>query len=85
MKKKKGRNLEEMSCLYSLRNKHDIRIHSDKRIIWVLRGPASTMDLGNKSWGKIDYLASLGYRVEQVDEFPQSPKNRDERETLKIE
>lgn len=58
------KHYKEDEVLQSLKKKHDVRIIGDT--IWVLNGksknhPAAN-DLGNKSWGKIDFLVNYcGY------------------------
>jgi hypothetical protein len=44
----------------SLRKKHDIKIFEHQNKICLLFNSAKTkkFDLGNKSWGKIDYLVN---------------------------
>jgi hypothetical protein len=67
----------ELSVLQRLKKKHDIRILNNQ--IGVLRNkvvdeegnvvdnPEKHHDLGNKSWGAIDFLVSCcGYRVRYV-------------------
>lgn len=73
MARKKHR-LDEV--LQSLRLKHDCRVDSANKTIKVLNGKSKkpqfnlTNDLGNGSWGKIDYLQNVqGYRLMFVAEF----------------
>jgi hypothetical protein len=73
----KGRKLDEIECVNILSKKHDIKIHSKNREILILVGPQSTMSIGNKAWGRIDYLNNIGYRIHQVEEFPVFNKTRD--------
>jgi hypothetical protein len=60
--------------LSSLSRKHDIRIDVNVKTVEVLTGKSSDSpsnnDLGNKSWGKIDYLRNYcGYTLIFVDRF----------------
>ena len=66
----------EENVLASLRKKNDVRIDPDKKIIFVLNGLSNKArfkpqnDVGNKSWGKIDYLQKKkGYVLYRVAEF----------------
>lgn len=57
--------------LRALRNKNDCRV--DDGVIYLLSGNdhkhQKQNDLGNKSWGNIDYLIKEGYRTELTDSF----------------
>ena len=44
--------------LHSLKRKSDVLINNNSSVIQVLR-PAKHNDLGNNSWGKIDYLKNV--------------------------
>ena len=60
--------------LRALGKKHDIRINSDVKVIEVLSGKDVKYpvkhDVGNGSWGKIDYLCNYnGWRQIFVDRF----------------
>lgn len=69
---KKKHNIDEVLRKLSL--KHDVRINSDVKVIEVLTGkdpkfPAAH-DIGNGSWGKIDFLVNhCGWRQIYVDKF----------------
>lgn len=54
----KGRELSFIPVVESLRKKHDIKIFVHQKRIALLKNNSSEkkFDLGNKSWGKIDYL-----------------------------
>lgn len=63
------------SVLNVLRNKLDLIIKDNE--IYVLNGKSKnnhskrTNDLGNKSWGKIDFLTKYcGYKLYFVADFP---------------
>lgn len=61
-------NLDEV--LRSLGKKHDVRVYPNKGDIEVLNGADKTNDLGNKSWGKIDFLCNYcGYSWYKVSKF----------------
>ena len=69
---RKQHNLDEV--LISLRKKHDCRIVD--KTIFVLNGYSikpqfkKSDDLGNGSWGKIDYLKKVHkYRIVYTSEF----------------
>lgn len=62
----------ESSVLMSLSRKKDIKVDPIQRDIKILNASASSKnnDLGNGSWGKIDYLTNyLGYHISWVDKF----------------
>lgn len=64
----KGRkhNLDEV--LRDLRKKKDVQITGIQ--IQVIKGKKADNDLGNKSWGKIDFLTKYcGYKLTYVSEF----------------
>ncbi|GEM_PF-3369855 len=68
-------NVEE--AIRSLSNKHDIKIDVNKKTIYIkpdfiysqgqkISNPDKHNDLGNKSWGKIDYLVNHnGYTLQR--------------------
>ena len=61
---------EEGLILQSLRRKKDILI-SDAIYVLSNDSPFKAHDLGNKSWGKIDYLVNYcGYFINFVKKFP---------------
>lgn len=72
MARKKNYTLDEV--LRSLAKKRDVRVDSNVKVVQVLTGldrkfPAHN-DLGNGSWGKIDFLCNYqGYRQIFVDRF----------------
>jgi hypothetical protein len=58
--------------LKALSQKHDVRVNLYTHEIEVLTGKKVPVqnDLGNKSWGKIDYLCNhCGYILFRVHEF----------------
>lgn len=60
-------NLDEV--IRSLSKKRDIQIDTRKKVLEILN-PGKNQDLGNKSWGKIDYLVNYaGYIKLFVSEF----------------
>lgn len=71
--------------LRSLGTKKDLRIKGMTIFIltdtivtkeWnVIRNPEKVYDLGNKSWGKIDFLTHYNdYRINYVSEFPKEKR-----------
>lgn len=55
--------------LHSLSRKSDVLINRNSSVIQVLK-PAKHNDLGNGSWGKIDYLKKeWGYQQQFVKKF----------------
>ena len=55
--------------LHSLKRKSDVLINNNSSVIQVLR-PAKHNDLGNNSWGKIDYLKNVwGFQQQFVKTF----------------
>ena len=60
--------------LRSLAQKHDVKINADVKVVEVLTGKDAKFqafnDLGNGSWGKIDYLVNYcNWRQIDVDRF----------------
>lgn len=51
----KKHNLDEV--VRSLANKRDVRVDTKLNVVEILH-PAQYQDLGNGSWGKIDYLVN---------------------------
>lgn len=65
---------KEDEVLRSLSQKRDVRVDPRKKEVQTLNGRGKqypkTNDLGNKSWGKIDYLVNYQeYRHYSVSEF----------------
>lgn len=60
---------DEGTVVSLFRRKHDIKIDADEKIIRILRGKNAHQDLGNKSWGKIDFLQKKGYTLFHVTAF----------------
>lgn len=67
-----ARKHNEDEVLYRLRKKSDVRVTSFKEILVLgKRAKNKQHDLGNGSWGKIDFLVNhCGYRQIFVTEFP---------------
>ena len=72
----------EYDCIKQLDRKRDCKIASSGVIVILqnhifipkegktIRNPNKHFDLGNKSWGKIDYLINhCGYSMMRVDRF----------------
>lgn len=69
---RKQHSLDEV--LRSLGKKHDCQVNPQMRVIRILNPKAKPCnainDLGNKSWGKIDYLCHYcGYSWYHVTQF----------------
>lgn len=67
---RKKYKLEEV--LFRLRRKKDIRVNPINKTMMVLNQKAKNKenDLGNGSWGKIDFLKKVeGYKLFLVSEF----------------
>jgi len=65
-------NVDEV--LKSLKRKHDVQINLGSNVVQVLSGKdprhPKQDDLGNSSWGKIDFLTNYnGFVVVKVDKF----------------
>ena len=63
---------DEYSVLKSLSKKNDCKIENGSNIIQLLNGfkQPRKLDLGNGSWGKIDYLVNFcGYITQRVNKF----------------
>lgn len=70
-----ARKHNEDEVLFQLRKKHDVRVTQNKEVL-VLNGKSNKgqfqpqHDLGNGSWGKIDFLINhCGYRQKFVAEW----------------
>ena len=60
--------------LKSLHRKKDLSIDSQGNVIYLLKEPKNN-DLGNSSWGKIDFLKKYcGYNIIEVDQLPNEKK-----------
>ena len=56
--------------LRTLGKKQDCRIDERELVIEIMKGNNQKHDLGNKSWGKIDFLREIeGYTVLHVVKF----------------
>lgn len=66
-----ARKHNEDEVLYRLRKKHDVRITQNKEILVLSQFAKNKLnDLGNGSWGKIDFLVNYcGYRQYFVKDF----------------
>lgn len=66
----KGKYLNENQVIKSLSQKRDLRIQRYEIQILVNNSPKKSFDLGNKSWGKINFLVDYcGYRIANVSKF----------------
>ena len=51
----------------SLRKKQDVKIHESRNIIFINKSHQAKNDLGNGSWGKIDFLVNyMGFLISNV-------------------
>lgn len=67
----KGRQLSLIKSLRALSNKRDCKINPSG-VIYMLTGAKKPLenDLGNKSWGHIDYLRKVHkFTLSYVDQF----------------
>lgn len=74
-RKKKDYTLDEVTK--ALSRKHDVKIDVNKGIIEILHNGANfkSNDLGNSSWGKIDYLIKHHrFMLIKVEEFTRDKK-----------
>ena len=65
--------------LRALNKKNDCLISETDKIVFVLIGRGKKNDLGNKSWGKIDFLTRYcNFTLNEVEEFtkPKYYENR---------
>ena len=65
--------------LRALNKKNDCLISETDKIVFILTGKSKKNDLGNKSWGKIDFLVNCcGFGLNRVEEFtkPKYYENR---------
>lgn len=68
---RKQHNLDEV--IRSLSKKKDVKIDVTGKVVFVLKRESvhAVKDLGNKSWGKIDFLCNYqGYKLNRVVELP---------------
>lgn len=59
----KGRNLNVATSVRVLSKKNDCRISGTSITVLANGHKKKSNDLGNKSWGRIDYLKSQGYSL----------------------
>lgn len=67
---RKNYNVDEV--LRILSKKHDIKINVNTKHLEILKhnSPNAACDLGNKSWGKVDFLVNYqGYTMTRVARF----------------
>lgn len=65
----------------SLNKKNDIKIDSRDGIIYILANGSKSKinDLGNGSWGKIDFLVNYhGFFIRYVSELPKKGREKSE-------
>lgn len=54
----------------SLSKKKDVKVDPNLKVVEILNTPFKSNDLGNGSWGKIDFLVNhLGFQKVYVEEF----------------
>tara|TARA_R110000850_G_scaffold34024_5_gene92288 strand:- start:3673 stop:3882 length:210 start_codon:yes stop_codon:yes gene_type:complete len=67
-----GRKHQMDEVLRSLDKRRDVKVDSRAKVVEILQ-PAQYNDLGNKSWGKIDYLCNHnGYNKVFTTDFSRS-------------
>lgn len=67
----------------ALQKKNDVRVDTERKLVLLLSGQdkhfPKANDLGNKSWGVIDFLVNIqGYKVVEVDKFNMKKHKKDE-------
>lgn len=77
MKPRKQYQLDEV--IRSLSKKHDVNIDTNLNTIEILTGKDAKHDLGNKSWGKIDFLCNYqGFHIMKVIKLSRQNYKKDE-------
>lgn len=72
---RKNSKYTEDEVIRSLSKKHDIRINPNNMLVEILVGREAKCDLGNSSFGKIDYLTKhLKYSLIKVNTFNEKKK-----------
>lgn len=72
----KKKSYDEASVIRSLSKKSSIRVNTNTKVIEVVR---DSTDVGNGSWGKIDYLTKVhGYVYVFVKNMPRKYVNTNE-------
>ena len=64
--------MDEVNVFVQLNNKRDVRIKMGSKVIEIIHPESSfkAFDLGNGSWGKIDFLVNYcGYTKVFVEKF----------------
>ena len=67
-----ARKHNEDEVLFRLRQKNDVKVIASEKVIYLLNDLSKKKqnDLGNSSWGKIDFLVNhCGYRKYFVSDF----------------
>lgn len=64
---RKNYSIDEV--IQSLNRKHDCRVHKSAKRIEILIGSQVTNDLGNGSWGKLDFLQKQDFVIVNVNKF----------------
>jgi len=66
----KTHNVDEV--IISLSKKRDVKVDSRNKTVYLLNDPKKkSSDIGNRSWGKIDYLTNhAGYARLYVSDYP---------------
>ena len=64
------KEFDEGHVIKTLNKKADCRVHPGNGAIYVRQGREAVKDLGNGSWGKIDFLVNFKkYRILYVTSF----------------
>lgn len=57
------------SAIQSLSRKNDCQVGQTSIMVLKNSSPLKKHDLGNGSWGRIDYLRKMGMRIQLVESF----------------
>ena len=69
-----GRQLNLADSIRILNRKNDCMVIGTAIFLIAPNSKAKTNDIGNKCFGRIDYLKSLGYRQNYVEDFKELKK-----------
>lgn len=68
--KKESKNTHTIaSAIQSLSKKNDCRITASEVMVLKNSSPIKKHDLGNGSWGRIDFLRKMGLKIRFVESF----------------
>lgn len=78
----KKRAYDETSVIRSLSKKNSIRVNTVEKVVEVMKGAS---DVGNGSWGKIDYLHKVhGYVYVFVDSLGKKRVNNTDDDSVDV-